>query len=375
MQNIKFLDLNKQQKSIEKSLKSNLDKVLSESNYIMGPEVKDLESKLERYTNSNYCITCSSGTDALILSLLALNIGKGDIVFCPSFTFPATAEAILMVGASPVFIDVGKDTFNICYKNLLNAIEICKKKGLNTKAIIPVDLYGLPSNYEKINSVSKKLDLHVIADAAQSFGATFQNKKVGSLTEITTTSFFPAKPLGCYGDGGAVFTDSQKVKEKLESLRAHGKGKGKYDINHMGMNARLDTIQAAVLLSKLEIFDWELRERNRIAKIYNSEFSKNFYIPQTFENTVSAWAQYTLRTKKREKVLNFLKERGIPAMVYYPKPMHLQPAYKKFTLNVDLYNSVDLSKTVFSIPVHAYLTNLQIEYIVENLKKANKLFL
>ena len=375
MQNIKFLDLNKQQKTIEKSLKSNIDKVLSESKYIMGPQVKELEKKLEEYTNSNYCITCSSGTDALILSLLALNIGKGDIVFCPSFTFPATAEAILIVGATPVFIDVGLDTFNICHKNLSNAIEICKKKGLNTKAIIPVDLYGLPTNFDKINNIAKAFDLHVIADAAQSFGAIFKKKKVGSLTEITTTSFFPAKPLGCYGVGGAIFTKSQKVKEKLESLRAHGKGRGKYDINQIGMNARLDTIQAAVLLSKLEIFDWELRERNRIAEIYNSEFNETFQTPHVFENTVSAWAQYTLRTKKREKILDFLKEKSIPCMVYYPKPMHLQPAYRKFILNVDLSNSVDLSKTVFSIPVHAYLTNLQIEYIVENLKKAYKLFL
>ncbi len=375
MQNIKFLDLSKQQKTIEKSLKSNLDKVLSDSQYIMGPEVKELESKLEGYTNTDHCITCSSGTDALILSLLALNIGKGDIVFCPSFTFPATAEAILIVGATPVFVDVGLDTFNICYKNLMHAIEICKKKGLNAKAIITVDLYGLPANYNKINSIAKEFNLHVIADAAQSFGAIFKKKKVGSLTEITTTSFFPAKPLGCYGDGGAVFTNSYTVKEKLESLRAHGKGKGKYDINHMGMNARLDTIQAAVLLSKLEIFDWELKERNRIAKIYNSEFSNSFRIPNTFENTISAWAQYTLRTDRREKILNFLKENGIPAMVYYPKPMHMQPAYKKFILNVDLNNSVDLSKTVFSIPVHSYLTNLEIEYIVENLKKADKLYL
>ena len=375
MQNIKFLDLSKQQKTIEKSLKSNLDKVLSDSQYIMGPEVKELESKLEGYTNTDHCITCSSGTDALILSLLALNIGKGDIVFCPSFTFPATAEAILIVGATPVFVDVGLDTFNICHKNLMHAIEICKKKGLNAKAIITVDLYGLPANYNKINSIAKEFNLHVIADAAQSFGAIFKKKKVGALTEITTTSFFPAKPLGCYGDGGAVFTNSYKVKEKLESLRAHGKGKGKYDINHMGMNARLDTIQAAVLLSKLEIFDWELKERNRIAKIYNSEFSNSFRTPNTFENTISAWAQYTLRTDRREKILNFLKENGIPAMVYYPKPMHMQPAYKKFILNIDLNNSVDLSKTVFSIPVHSYLTNLEIEYIVENLKKADKLFL
>ena len=375
MENIKFLDLSKQQKIIDKKLKSNLEKVLYDSKYIMGPEVKELEIKLQEYTKSNYCVTCSSGTDALILSLLALNIGKGDIVFCPSFTFPATAESILMVGATPVFIDVGKNTFNICYKNLLNAIEKCKKKNLNIKAVISVDLYGLPANYDKVNNIAKMYDLNVIADAAQSFGAVFKNKKVGSLTEITTTSFFPAKPLGCYGDGGAVFTGNFKIKEKLESLRAHGKGKGKYDINYMGMNARLDTIQAAVLLSKLEIFDWELKERDRIAKIYTDELNSSFHVPVVPENTISAWAQYTLQTKNRKKILNYLIENNIPVMVYYPKPMHQQTAYKEFTLNENLSASSALSSNVFSIPVHAYLTDLQLEYIIENLKKAKNLFL
>ena len=341
----------------------------------MGPEVKELETKLEAYTSSNYCITCSSGTDALILSLLALNIGTGDIVFCPSFTFPATAESILMVGATPMFVDVGKYSHNICYKSLLKCLEICKKKKLNAKAIIPVDLYGLPANYDKINLIAKQYNLNVISDGAQSFGAIFKNKKVGSLTEITTTSFFPAKPLGCYGDGGAVFTKSLEVKDKLESLRAHGKGKGKYDINYMGMNARLDTIQAAILLSKLEIFDWELKERDRIAKIYSNELNKVFHTPKIFENTVNAWAQYTLQTNKRDSILNFLKDNNIPTMIYYPKPMHEQPAYKKFNLNDNLSNSRYLSENVFSIPVHSYLSDLEIEYIVENLKKAKKLFL
>ena len=375
MHNIKFLDLLKQQQVIKKNLSSNIEKVLTESKYIMGPEVKELETKLEAYTSSNYCITCSSGTDALILSLLALNIGTGDIVFCPSFTFPATAESILMVGATPMFVDVGKYSHNICYKSLLKCIEICKKKNLNAKAIIPVDLYGLPANYDKINLIAKQYNLNVISDGAQSFGAIFKNKKVGSLTEITTTSFFPAKPLGCYGDGGAVFTESREVKDKLESLRAHGKGKGKYDINYMGMNARLDTIQAAILLSKLEIFDWELKERDRIAKIYSNELNKVFHTPKIFENTVNAWAQYTLQTNKRDSILNFLKDNNIPTMIYYPKPMHEQPAYKKFNLNDNLSNSRYLSENVFSIPVHSYLSDLEIEYIVENLKKAKKLFL
>lgn len=373
MLHIKFLDLSKQQKTIEKNLKLNLDKVLSDSKFIMGPEVKKLEVSLENYTNAKYCISCSSGTDALILSLLALNIGKGDIVFCPSFTFPATAEAILMVGAKPVFIDVGKNTFNICYKSLLNAIEKCKSKKLRIKAIMSVDLYGLPANYDKLNSIAESFNLNIIADGAQSFGAVFKNKKVGNLTEITTTSFFPAKPLGCYGDGGAIFTDNLDIKDKLESLRAHGKGKGKYDINYMGMNARLDTIQAAVLLSKLEIFDWEIKERNRIAKIYTEELRSSFQIPEIPNDSTSVWAQYTLQSSNRDEVIGFLKDNNIPSMIYYPKPMHEQPAYKAFSLNKDLSVSTNLSKNVFSIPIHPYLTDLEVEYIIETLKKANNL--
>ena len=375
MLQIKFLDLSKQQKTIEKSLRINLEKVLADSKFIMGPEIKKLESSLESYTNTNYCITCSSGTDALILSLLALDIGMGDIVFCPSFTFPATAEAILMVGATPVFVDVGKNTYNICYKSLLDAIEKCKKKNLNIKAIMPVDLYGLPANYDKINEIAKSFNLNVIADGAQSFGGVFRKKRVGNLTEITTTSFFPAKPLGCYGDGGAVFTNSLSIKEKLESLRAHGKGKGKYDINYMGMNARLDTIQAAILLSKLEIFDWEIKERNRMAKIYSGELKNYYHVPKIPQDSVSVWAQYTLQSNKRDRIISFLKENNIPAMIYYPKPMHQQPAYKKFTLNKDLNESTKLSESVFSIPIHPYLTDLEIEYIIENLKKAKNLYL
>ena len=375
MLEIKFLDLSKQQKTIEKKLKLNLEKVLAESKFIMGPEVKELETSLENYTTSKYCITCSSGTDALILSLLALDVGKGDVVFCPSFTFPATAESILMVGATPVFVDVGKNTYNICYKSLLNAIEKCKKKNLRIKAVIPVDLYGLPANYDKVNSIAESHNLNVIADGAQSFGGIFRKKRVGKLTEITTTSFFPAKPLGCYGDGGAIFTENLDIKEKLESLRAHGKGKGKYDINYMGMNARLDTIQAAVLISKLEIFDWEIKERNRIANIYSEELKSSYHIPEVPKDSTSVWAQYTLQCSERDKVMNFLKENKIPTMIYYPKPMHEQPAYKSFSLNKDLLESSKLAKHVFSIPIHPYLTDLEVEYIIENLKKAKNLFL
>ncbi len=378
MFNIKFLDLQKQKKSIQKQLDTNIKTVLEHSKFIMGPEVQELEKKLKNISNVKYAVSCASGTDALILSMLALNIGKGDIVFCPSFTFPATAEAILITGAIPIFIDVSKETFNICYKELEKEIEKSLKKKLKPKAIVAVDLFGLPANYKRLNQIAKKYHLSLIADAAQSYGAMYNSKKVGSLSKITCTSFFPAKPLGCYGDGGAVFTDDLGIKEKLESLRAHGKGKEKYQIVEMGLNSRLDTIQAAILLAKLEIFNWENMERDRLAKIYSSEISNNFKKPIMLSNTSSVWAQYTIQSIKREKVINFLNEKNIPTMIYYPVPMHRQPAYRKFfkgDQGGSLKNSDYLSDHVFSIPIHAYLSELEQEYIIEKINEAEKTFL
>ena len=378
MFNIKFLDLQKQKKSIQKQLDTNIKTVLEHSKFIMGPEVQELEKKLKNISNVKNAVSCASGTDALILSMLALNIGKGDIVFCPSFTFPATAEAILITGAIPIFIDVSKETFNICYKELEKEIEKSLKKKLKPKAIVAVDLFGLPANYKRLNQIAKKYHLSLIADAAQSYGAMYNSKKVGSLSKITCTSFFPAKPLGCYGDGGAVFTDDLGIKEKLESLRAHGKGKEKYQIVEMGLNSRLDTIQAAILLAKLEIFNWENMERDRLAKIYSSEISNNFKKPIMLSNTSSVWAQYTIQSIKREKVINFLNEKNIPTMIYYPVPMHRQPAYRKFfkgDQGGSLKNSDYLSDHVFSIPIHAYLSELEQEYIIEKINEAEKTFL
>jgi dTDP-4-amino-4,6-dideoxygalactose transaminase len=367
---ISFLDLGAQQKKIKKKLTHNVNNVLKNSNYIMGREVKELEGQLQNYTKAKFCISCSSGTDALILALLALNIGRGDKVICPSFTFPATAEAILITGAEPLFIDVSKDTFNICYLELEKALEENNNK---IKAIISVDLFGLPANYKKLKKIARRYNVHIISDAAQSFGASFYDKKVGAISDITCTSFFPAKPLGCYGDGGAVFTKSKKMKNKLESLRAHGKGKTKYKITDIGLNSRLDTIQAAVLLAKMDVFDWELNKRNDIASQYTNELKNYFDVPIIPKNTVSAWAQYTLKSNNRKKTLIFLKEKAIPTMIYYPIPMHMQPAYsiynnKKFKLT----NSISLAKTVFSIPIHPYLSNSQKEYIIESLKESTK---
>ena len=339
----------------------------------MGPEVKLLEKKLEKYSAAKYCVTCASGTDALILALLSLKIGKGDYVVCPSFTFPATAEAILITGAIPIFVDVSKTTYNLCYKKLENILEKNKSNKNKIKAIIAVDLYGLPANYIKLNKIAKEYKVSVIADAAQSFGASLNKIKVGAVNNVTCTSFFPAKPLGCYGDGGAVFVNSKNLKDKIASLRAHGKSKDKYTIIDIGLNSRLDTIQAVILLEKMKIFDWELKTRNIIAKEYLKELKDYYELPFIPKGTSSAWAQFTLQTKRRSKVLNFLREKNIPTAIYYPIPMHKQPAYKNYNTNhLDLNNSIELSKCVFSIPIHPYLDNIQIEFIIKNLKDASK---
>ncbi|MDC0651702.1 DegT/DnrJ/EryC1/StrS aminotransferase family protein [Alphaproteobacteria bacterium] len=371
---MKFLDLDKQQQTIKKSLDQRIKNVLKESRYIMGPEVSELEKSLKDFSEVKYALTCASGTDALILALLALNIGSGDVVFCPSFTFPATAEAIVITGAKPVFIDVGIDTCNICYDHLVESIKKFNHKGLIPKAIIAVDLYGLPANYEKLSRISSKYNLKVISDAAQSYGGSYNNKRVGSLADITCTSFFPAKPLGCYGDGGAIFTDDKAIKEKIESLRSHGKGKTKYEIVDVGLNSRLDTIQAAILLSKLEIFEWENKEKDRLAKIYDNQINDFYKKPFIPKNSCSAWAQFTLQTSKRDKVISFLKGANIPTMIYYPVPMHRQPAYIKYISDkAQLPNSEKLAAQVFSIPIHPYLSEIEQEYIIDNLNKASKL--
>ena len=373
MKKINFLDLQSQQSKIKKILQGNLNTVLKNSNYIMGPEVKELEKKLENYTTAKYCITCASGTDALILSLLALKIGKGDKVVCPSFTFPATAESILITGATPIFIDVSKETYNLCYKQLEIILEKNKEKKNKIKAIIAVDLFGLPANYNKLKKLAKHYNVSIISDAAQSFGGSFYNKKVGAISDISCTSFFPAKPLGCYGDGGAVFVKNKNLRDKIISLRAHGKSKDKYTITDIGLNSRLDTLQAAVLLAKMEIFNWELKNRNLIAKLYIKSLEGFYKIPFIPEKTQSAWAQFTLQTKKRSKIISFLKDKNIPTAIYYPIPMHQQPAYKKYhNKSISLSISEELSKTVFSIPIHPYLEKNQIIYIINSLKDAVK---
>ena len=366
---MQFIDLKAQQSLIKKNVLKRINLVLEHGQYIMGPEIKELENNLSVFTNSKYVVSCSSGTVALWLVLLALNIKKNDAVFLPSFSFTSTAEVVALVGAHPIFIDVD-DTYNICIQKLYEEIKKVKKKKLNPKLIIPVDLFGLPANYSQINKIAKDFNLKVLSDAAQSFGATYNNKIVGNLTDITATSFFPSKPLGCYGDGGAIFTNNKKLSEVLKSIRIHGRGnKGKYFNIRIGTNARLNTIQAAVLLEKLKLFKNELKIRQTIAQNYNSVLQERFVTPKINDKIYSAWAQYSIISKdrKREKIMENLKKNNIPTMIYYPKPIHQQKPYRKYFINnpTNLEKTEFFSKNIFSIPMHPYLKTSQQKKIIK----------
>jgi UDP-2-acetamido-2-deoxy-ribo-hexuluronate aminotransferase len=366
---ISFIDLDRQQKRLGSKIQNRINSVLSHGKYVMGPEVNELEEKLEQYTGAEHAVTCASGTDALVLALMAYGIGSGDIVFCPTFTFPATAEAIVILGAVPYFIDVEVDTFNISISSLKKGIENVKKENqYKIKAIISVDLYGLPANYSKLNIIAKENNMIVIADAAQSFGAEHNNNKVGTLSDITCVSFFPAKPLGCYGDGGAILTNEIIIKDKIKSLRAHGKGTSKYDIDYVGLNSRLDTIQAGILLAKLEGFEWERKQRNTIAENYSKALKNKISIPKVPDGLKSIWAQYTVKHDNRTKIQESLKEKGIPTMVYYPIPMHMQKAYRKhYNNNFSLVNSEVLANQVFSLPMYPDMSDEDQYYIIKNI--------
>ena len=366
---IPFIDLASQQKRLNNKIRNHLEKVLSHGKYIMGPEVEELETKLSRFTSSNNVITCGSGTDALLLTMLANNVGIGDAVFCPSFTFPATAEVIALTGATPIFIDVDINTFNISTNALEKVIEIILKEDkFNIKAILAVDLYGLPADYKSLKAISSKYNMVLIADAAQSFGAEYFSKKVGNIADITCVSFFPAKPLGCYGDGGAVFSNNNSFSEKVKSLRHHGKGISKYDIDYIGLNSRLDTIQAAILIAKLEEFSWEVSVRNKIAERYSNSLKNILQIPIVPDGHRSVWAQYTVRHKNRDNIQSMLKEKGITTMIYYPIPMHMQPAYKNYKYkNMHLPNSEILAKEVLSLPIFPDMKTKDQDYIISNL--------
>ncbi|SFP18094.1 DegT/DnrJ/EryC1/StrS family aminotransferase [Enterovibrio norvegicus] len=353
---MQFIDLESQYKHLKEKIDARIHKVLDHGAYIMGPEVFELEDMLAEYVGVKHAITCANGTDALTLAMMALDIKEGDAVFCPTFTFFATAETVAFARATPIFVDSDASTFNICPEDLERKIEKVIKEGkLNATVIIAVDLFGLPANYPQIEKIAKKYSLKIIEDTAQGFGGTIEGKKAGSFGDIATTSFFPAKPLGCYGDGGAIFTNNDEYAELIRSYRVHGKGSDKYDNVRIGVNSRLDTIQAAILIEKLKIFPDELIKRNELASHYSVKYKDKWIVPTIPEGYTSSWAQYTVRSNSRESDMKMLGEQGIPTMVYYRTCMHKQTAFSHFQIE-EFPVADDLSETVFSLPMHAYMT-------------------
>ncbi len=370
---IEFIDLKSQQLRIRPQVEEGFRKVLDHGQYIMGPQVKELESMLSEFCGVKHSISCANGTDALGLGLMAKGVKSGDAIFVPTFTFAATAEVVAWMGATAIFIDVLPDTFNIDPKSLEEGIETAKKLGLRPVGIIPVDLFGQPADYEAIESIAQENDLWIMADGAQSFGAYYQNRRVGNIGTMATTSFFPAKPLGCYGDGGAIFTNDDYLAEVIKSLRVHGQGADKYDNVRVGMNGRLDTLQAVVLIEKLKIFDDEIKARQKVADRYHQGLHDIVKTPQLLDGCTSVWAQYTLQLPEyvnRSQLMTFLKDEGIPSFIYYVKPLHQQNAYKHFpTATQDaLPVSEKIANYVLSLPMHAYLTDAQQEFIIAKIR-------
>ncbi len=372
---MQFIDLAAQYQRIAPQVQEKMDEVLNTGRYIMGPMVTDLEQRLADYVGKKYCISCSNGTDGLILPLLAMGIHEGDAVFVPDFTFFASAESVCAVGATPVFVDILPDSYNMDPAHLIKMIEKTKAEGkLTPKAIIPVDLFGLPADYEAIEKIAKDYDLKVLEDGAQGFGGTQNGKKACSFGDVSSTSFFPAKPLGCYGDGGAMFTDSQEIRDMLISLRVHGSNPAdKYDNIRIGRNCRLDALQAAVLHCKLDIFDDEVEKRHWAAAEYNKRLSNYVVTPKIGEGFTSSYAQYTIRLENEEqrtRVMAALKEAGVPTMVYYPRPMHGQTAFAGTANAADYPVAEAACKQVMSLPMHPYLTTEIIDKVCDELLKA-----
>ncbi|MDJ1160256.1 DegT/DnrJ/EryC1/StrS family aminotransferase [Chelatococcus sp. SYSU_G07232] len=370
---IAFIDLAAQRRRLGKSVDEAILRVVDHGGYIMGPEVKQVEADLAAFCGAEHVVSCANGTDALALVLMAKGVKPGDAVFCPSFTFAATAEVVAWVGATPVFVDVLPDTFNLDPASLEAAIKGAKDKGLTPKVVVPVDLFGQPADYDAIEPIAAREGMWVMCDAAQSFGATYKGRKVGTIGLATTTSFFPAKPLGCYGDGGAVFTNDAELAAVMRSLRVHGQGSDKYDNVRIGMNGRLDTVQAAVLIEKLKVFADEIEKRDRIARRYNERLGAHALVPHVPEGLTSVWAQYTLRLQgiDRGAFAAALKAEGVPTAIYYPKPLHQQTAYKAFPIAGNgLPVAERLAAEVISLPMHPYLTEEVQDRIIASVEKA-----
>ena len=354
---IPFIDLKAQHDAIEDEVASRIEHVLKHGQYILGPEVAELESSLAEFVGIEECVTCGNGTDALQLALMALGIGPGHAVFTTPYTFFATAEAISLVGAHPVFVDVDSRTFNIDPAKLAESIRQTASKGrFEPKAVIAVDLFGLPADYEAIEPLCREHGVKLIEDAAQGLGGEINGRMAGSFGDIATTSFFPAKPLGCYGDGGAVFTKNPEIAARLRSLRVHGKGSDKYDNVRIGMNSRLDTIQSAILLAKLGVFKAEIAKRQEVADRYTRDLSEIVETPLVPDGFKSVWAQYTIKTDAREDRIQELRDNGVPTAVYYPKPLHFMGAYADLDYRPgDFPVSEKLSREALSLPMHPYI--------------------
>lgn len=365
---IPFIDLKSQYKVLKPKIDERIFKVLEHGQFILGPEVKECEEALGKFIGSKHAITCSNGSDAIQMVLMALNIGPGDEVITTAFSFIATIEMIAITGAKPVMVDIDPDTFNIDVKKIEAAITP------KTKAIMPVSLYGQPADFDEINALAKKHNLIVIEDAAQSFGAPYKGKRSCNLSEVSCTSFFPAKPLGCYGDGGAIFTNNDELAKNLISIRMHGMGEHRYSHPRIGVNGRLDTLQAAILLTKLERYPWEIDQRQKVADRYNSAFAdlraKGVFTPVIRNDRQSVWAQYTLRVPNRDQFQKKLQEKGVPTAVHYPRTMADQPAYKEISVVHDIPVARQAADQVVSLPMFPDMTENTQNQIIEAVRSS-----
>ncbi|MEJ0045827.1 MAG: DegT/DnrJ/EryC1/StrS aminotransferase family protein [Rhodospirillales bacterium] len=362
-QPIPFLDLKAQQARLGPALRARIDAVLAHCQFILGPEVTELEQKLATYCSAAHCVTVSSGTDALQIALMAEGVGRGHAVFLPAFTYTATAEVPLLLGATPVFVDVDPQTFQIDPADLRRRIASVKAQGqLKPRAVVGVDLFGQPAPWPALREIAAEEVLFLLDDCAQSFGASLNRRKLGREAEATAVSFFPSKPLGAYGDGGALLTESAERAALYRSLRTHGEGTTRYEVLRTGMNGRLDSLQAAVLLAKLEVFDAELAARDRIAAIYDAGLPPGLTIPARVADSASAWAIYAVLladAAARDQVQAALKAEGVPTAIYYPKPLHHQPAYRQYHGGNPLPVSEDLATRILALPIHPDLTDAQ----------------
>ena len=371
---VPFIDIGAQRRRLGQSIDDAVGRVLTHCQFINGPEVTQLEAELAAYSGARHVVTCASGTDALLMVLMAKDVGRGDAVLCPSFTFCATGEAVALTGATPVFVDVDEATFNMDPNSLKRGIATAKKAGLKPRAVIPVDLFGQSADHDAIGRIAEAEGLFVLDDAAQGFGASYQGRRLGTLGLATATSFFPAKPLGCFGDGGAIFTDDDELAATLRSIRVHGQGSDKYDNVRLGLTGRLDTMQAAILIEKLKIFEDEIAARNQVAERYARGLGNVVTVPRLAPGCTSVWAQYTIRLPKgtdRDGFAAALKAQGIPTAIYYTKSMHQQTAYRDFPVaEGGLPASEQLSDDVISLPMHAYLDEPTQERIIRAVHSA-----